>query len=177
MALKIILGSILLLPGVMLALLGLIFVTASDETNSRLRTGLIMLAVSVPLIIPGIILFLKGLSMSPSSIRKKILLIAARNNGLVREELFQGTSDSTEALDEELNSLVKSGIARRETRNGIMFYIFHGYQFKLKLKKCPYCGSDFSMKSGLETCPSCGGDLKFADMSSPDHDDKFSMDI
>jgi len=177
MAGRIIAGAVILLPGVILFLLGIIFVIASNEGNSRLRTGFILMGVSLPLIIPGLMLFLRGLSMSPSSIKKKILSIAAKNNGLVREEILWGPFANTEAAEEEITEMKRSGLVRTETKSGVNFYIFPGYQFKLKLKKCPYCGSDFSMKSNLETCPSCGGDLKFEDFSSSDQDDKFSMDM
>jgi hypothetical protein len=40
------------------------------------------------------------------------------------------------------------------------FYAFPGLEETKVVRRCAYCGNEFSVKTPLHKCPNCGGDLE-----------------
>ncbi len=177
MTISIIAGSAFTLAGSASAFLGTMFIIASSGDTTRLTAGAILALTGAALIFAGVRLFRKGLEASPSTIRKRILRAAAKNNGEASIEAIIGEAGDNDLVRAQLNIFTRSGIASKEKKEGRTFYIFPDYQFKLLFKKCPYCGNDYPVKHGVEQCPSCGGDLKMTGGRTSSGDDKFSMDL
>jgi hypothetical protein len=66
-----------------------------------------------------------------------------------------------EAAVAALNVLERRGQARREHvgDEGLEVYVFPGLRPRLVRRRCPYCGTEFSVKKALNKCPHCGGNL------------------
>jgi len=174
---RIIAGSFLILSGGGGIFLGTMFLIASSGIASRLTAGSIILALGALLFAAGIYFFRKGIKERPGSVHESILRAAAKHNGTITGELLDAETGGGDAVNFELAAMIRSGKAKVENIDGGKTYIFPGLQFRLKFKKCPYCGSDYPVKEDIERCPSCGGDLKIVTEGSSGGEDKFSMDI
>jgi len=169
-------GALLSLPGLGGVFLGLMFLIASRGSSSRLIPGFIFLICGGGLLFIGLRLFIKGLKQSSLFLDKAVRASAVKHNGEVGgKTLFAeiGPSSASEAFIEEK---VRSGEIKKENRDGIVYYLFPSFQFRLKTKYCPYCGKDYPVRENIETCPACGGDLKLRETGNSKGDDYFSMD-
>ena len=176
MTLKIFYGALLLIAGILFFVMGLLFLIASSENSIRLYTGIILLAAGGLIITTGYRLFRKGMMTRPGALEAAILKAAAKKNGRISEEALIAETGIRDLTIFELNKMVSSKRASRETSAQGIFYSFPEFQFELKFKACPYCGNDYPVRADVERCPSCGGDLKITG-TTVSGDDRFSMDL
>ena len=100
--------------------------------------------------------------LAPENLGDRITQLARKGNGevtlsqIVAELLVPG-----EAAIAALNLLERRGQAHREHagEDAREVYVFPGLKPHLVQRKCPYCGTEFSVKKALSKCPHCGGDL------------------
>ena len=59
-----------------------------------------------------------------------------------------------------LERLCGRGECQREQRKDIDAYLFKGVMPAKAIKRCPYCGSEFAVKSAMRQCPNCGANLE-----------------
>ncbi len=173
---KIIGGAALIIFGLALIVLGMMFVIAAGEEKNRFMTGMILSVFGLSLLVMGIRLFRAGISISPGVIKERILKLAGRNHGELPEDVLSGEMGSSDTLDFQLQSMIDSGIARKTSRDGRIFYLFSQFNMKLVVKQCPYCGNDYPVRDDIEVCSSCGGDLKLSVERMIGKDDSYSMD-
>lgn len=176
MSLKIIFGSTLSLVGIFTSLLGLMFVMATGEKQSRIIVGIILLVLGIIILIFGLALFRKGIRFSPEGIKKRILKLAKMNNGELPEDVITADLGNSDDVKFQVQVIVSSGIASEQLINNRTVYVFKDFQMKLVMKECPYCGNDYPVKGDIEKCPSCGGDLKMNKKNMTEKDEKFSLD-
>jgi len=69
--------------------------------------------------------------------------------------------DRSAAL-EALALLEGRGQCYPEPREGREFYVFPGLEETKVVRRCAYCGNEFSVKTPLHKCPDCGGELELA---------------
>lgn len=151
-------GVLMMVIGVLLGLLGLVFLLAGGD---RASVGLIMLVIAAILI---------GLAASrlraieaarPESIEVELASLAAATDGEVTVAQALGHLRADElTIRQALESLVRKGVARVEMRGGTAFYKFSGTTQAKMIKKCPYCGNEYPLSSDTRTCQSCGGNLE-----------------
>jgi DNA-binding transcriptional ArsR family regulator len=148
---------VLIVVGVLLALLGLIFLLAPGKAVK----GLIMLAVA-GVIIGFAASRLKAMAaLTPESIEKQLASLAAASGGEITvSEAVGRLGISAELVTAGLQRLQQRGMATIELRDGTEYYAFAGLKETRVTKKCPYCGNEYPVSSGLRTCPSCGGNLE-----------------
>jgi rRNA maturation protein Nop10 len=128
------------------------------------------------LITAGYRIFRKGMMTRPGTVEAAILKAAAKKNGRVSEEALIAKTGIRDLTIFELNKMVSSKRASRETSAREIFYSFPEFQFELKFKACPYCGNDYPVRADDGRCPSCGGDLKIT-KTSFSGENRFSMNI
>jgi hypothetical protein len=58
------------------------------------------------------------------------------------------------------NLLERQAQCHREYRGEKEVYVFPGLKPSLIKRKCPYCGTEFSVRTPVHRCPHCGGDLR-----------------
>ncbi len=173
---RIFIGSFLSIIGVPGTGLGILFLAAAKGDPSRKMTGVILIICSILFLFSGIFLFLKGMAMRPAGIRSRLLKLAKHNNGEVFPEEITGTLGDSDAVKAEINTFLRSGLAKEFQREGRKIYIFSDFQHHLILKACPYCGNDYPVREDIEQCPSCGGDLKLNKKASSPGDEPYYMD-
>lgn len=176
MTLKIFYGAFVLITGILHFFMGLIFVIASSDNNTRFFIGIILLGAGALILFAGYRIFKKAMITRPGAIEATILKAAAKKNGRISEQAIVAETGIKDLTLFELNKMVSTLRASRETSSQGTFYIFPEFQFDLKFKACPYCGNDYPVRVDVEQCPSCGGDLKIT-TTSVSGEDRFSMDL
>jgi hypothetical protein len=58
------------------------------------------------------------------------------------------------------NLLERQAQCHREYRDEKEIYVFPGLKPSLIKRRCPYCGTEFSVRTPVHRCPHCGGDLR-----------------
>jgi len=167
MAFKIIIGSTVIITGLISELMGLLFIIVSSGMTSRMIAAGIFIFVGLLLLIIGFKMFRSGMLLRPEIIRKGILKAAKDNNGEVSREAITGETGWNDIVVYELNDLIKKRIAKKEEHQGKQYYILPEFELKYIMNKCPFCGIDYPVREDIEKCPSCGGDLKFLQVKSP----------
>jgi len=59
-----------------------------------------------------------------------------------------------------LEKMRGQGQGQREQRTDHDVYVFKSVMPAKAIKRCPYCGSEFAVKSAMRDCPNCGGALE-----------------
>ncbi len=176
MTLKMIFSVLLSLSGVIITLLGVIFLIASKGIASRLITGITLSLSGITVIYLGTKYIRKYLSISPEGIKKRLIKLAKMNHGEVSEDMITGEFGEFDAAEEIIKELVLSGAVTKTERDKRVYYIFPDLKMKIILKQCPYCGNDYPVREDIEKCPSCGGDLKMNKSILFGKDERYSMD-
>lgn len=151
------LAIVLMMGGVLLALLGLLFLLAQRPATQSL----------VPLI-AGIVLIafaaarLKAMAeRSPEGVEQQLTAMASGANGEITVTSAAGVTHLDEAtIRVGLERLIQQGMVKVEHREGVEYYIFPGLHVEKMVKKCPYCGNEYPVAQHLRTCPACGGNLE-----------------
>jgi len=146
-----------MLVGVLLALLGLVFVIAPG----RGLTGFIMLVAGVVLIGFAGSRLRTMKALSPEGVEQHITQVAADSNGDVTVGSVAGQTGLDDgAARDGLQRLLHKGMVQVELREGVEHYLFPGLKQEKMTKRCPYCGNEYPLSQAGRTCPSCGGNLE-----------------
>ena len=100
--------------------------------------------------------------LDPDNLSDRITRLAQRGDGEVTlSRVVAELRVPDEAAIAALNLLERRGQAHREHagEDAREVYVFPGLKPHLVQRKCPYCGTEFSVKKALNKCPHCGGDL------------------
>ena len=73
-------------------------------------------------------------------------------------ELAAEAGADEDALYRLLRALTVEGIF--EEREGRTFYLFPGLRERKVVRRCAYCGNEYSVREPLHKCPNCGGTLE-----------------
>jgi rubrerythrin len=65
-----------------------------------------------------------------------------------------------EAARAALARLEADGFCRPERREGRTVYVFPGLKESKVVRRCTYCGNEYSVREPLHKCPNCGGTLE-----------------
>ena len=104
----------------------------------------------------------KAIELDPDNLSDRITELA-RDMGNAEVTLSQVVSElrvPDEAAVAALSLLEQRGQCHRERRDVREVFVFPGLRLSLIRRRCPYCGSEFSVKTPAYTCPNCGGDLQ-----------------
>ncbi len=147
---------------VILLVLGLIFLCAATREPGRLPLSLILLAIGGGLAAWSALTWRREQQLEPDRLADSIVGLA-RAGGSAEVSLAQIVAElnvPTEAAQRALGVLERRGECRRERRAGKDLYVFPGLVERKVVRRCAYCGSEFSVKTPLHQCPNCGGQLE-----------------
>ena len=145
----------------LLLIAGLIFLCAATSQPSRLLVAVALLLVGGGLAAWGGVTLRRRRDLDPENLSDRITQLARAGNGEVT--LSQTVAElgvPDEAAVAALNLLERRGQCHREYRGEREVYFFPGLKLTLVKRRCPYCGTEFSVKQALNKCPHCGGDLR-----------------
>jgi hypothetical protein len=147
---------------VVLLVLGLISLCAATREPRRLPLSLILLLIGVGLAAWSALTWRREQQLEPERLADSIIDLA-RAGGAAEVSLAQIVAElnvPTQAAQRALGVLERRGESQRERRAGKDVYVFPGLVEAKVVRRCAYCGSEFSVKKPLHKCPNCGGELE-----------------
>jgi len=147
--------------GVLMAL-GLLFLCAATRESGRLPLSLILLVMGGALAAWSALTWRREQRLEPERLADSIINLVRASGGFetTLAEIVAELDVPTEAARRALGVLQGRGECRRERRAGKDLYVFPGLMERKVVRRCPYCGSEFSVKTPLYQCPNCGGQLE-----------------
>ncbi len=156
------LGPVLaVIASVPLLILGIIFLIGASTQPGRIFTAAVFLLLGGALVVWGALRLRRLAEISPEALATGIVDLARRLDGEVTVSQVQ--AEFRIPRDMALGALEKlrgRGDSQRELRGDHYAYIFKGVMPAKAIKRCPYCGSEFSVKSPLRECTNCGAALE-----------------
>ena len=147
---------------VVLLALGLIFLCAATREPGRLPLSVILLAIGGGVAAWSAFTWRRDQQLEPERLADSIIDLV-RTRGEAEVSLAQIVSElnvPTDAAQRALGVLERRGESRRERGPDKDLYVFPGLIEVKVVRRCAYCGSEFSVKKPLHKCPNCGGELK-----------------
>jgi DNA-directed RNA polymerase subunit RPC12/RpoP len=148
---------VLVVAGIMLAL-GLLFLCASAEDPGRLPLSVILLVGGGAAALWAGRTLRRAYNLAPGRLAERITALARAHDAEVT--LPQVMADLNAPREEALaalNLLEERGATYREFRGERELYVFPDLLPSKVVRRCPYCGSQFSVKTPIYKCPHCGG--------------------
>jgi hypothetical protein len=151
-----------LVVAVVLLVVGLIFLCAATREAGRLPLSLILLVIGGGLAAWSALTWRREQQLEPERLADSIIdLVRGRGSAEVTlAEIVAELNVPTEAAQRALGVLQGRGECRRERRADKDLYVFPGLMERKVVRRCAYCGSEFSVKTPLHQCPNCGGQLE-----------------
>jgi hypothetical protein len=101
--------------------------------------------------------------ISPATLETGVLDLARTLGGEVTVAQVQTQFHIPRSLAfATLERLCAQGQCQREQRPDHDVYVFKSVVPAKVVKRCPYCGSTFPVKSAVRECPNCGANLEIA---------------
>ena len=140
---------------------GLIFLIATATNPSRFLTAVALLLIGGVLLAVGALRLRRLAEISPEALATGIVDLARRLGGEVTVAQVQAEFRIPSAMAlGALERLRGKGDCQLEQRKDVEVYLFKGVMPAKAIKRCPYCGSEFAVKSALRDCPNCGANLE-----------------
>jgi hypothetical protein len=152
---------IAILLSIPLLILGGIFLIAAASEPSRLLTAMFFLIPGAVLVVWGATRLRRLAEISPEALETGIVDLARRLDGEVT--VAQVQSEFRISQDLALSVLERmrgQGDCQRERRGEHDVYLFKSVMPAKAIKRCPYCGSEYAVRSAMRACPNCGGALE-----------------
>lgn len=149
------------ISGALLAL-GLIFLCAATADPKRLPLSVILLVLGGGLAALSALTWRRDQQLEPERLADSIIDLARASGGaeVSLAQIVAELNVPTDAAQRALGVLERRGECRRERGPDKDLYVFPGLMEVKVVRRCAYCGSEFSVKKPLHKCPNCGGELE-----------------
>lgn len=156
-----ILAVIAVLLAILCSILGIIFLIAAINVRSRMLTGGAFLVMAGLLLVYGLLTLRRIAETSPERLETGAVELARQLEGEVTIEQLQAAYSIPAALAKQtLEQLRAKGQCQLEQRGDYTVYLFKSVLPAKAVKRCPYCGSEFAVRSAVRKCPNCGAALE-----------------
>jgi Zn finger protein HypA/HybF involved in hydrogenase expression len=154
-------GALLTAAGVILILLGLLFLVGAGGQARRVVIGVVGLGLGGVAAGFGLRLVKQAAAASPEQVRAEILELARRRSGeIALTDVRAALGRRTDVAREVLEALVAEGACTRHARSGSEYFVFRDLQPRLMERYCEYCEAELPLNQELAKCPNCGGTLE-----------------
>jgi hypothetical protein len=154
-------STIAIIAAIPLLIFGVIFLIAAVANPGRFPVAVVLLLFGGALLAWGALTLRRLAEISPEALDTGIVDLARRLQGEVTVEQVQAEFHiSSEMALGALERLRGHGTCQREQRKDHDVYLFKGVMPAKAIKRCPYCGSEFAVKSAMRECPNCGAPLE-----------------
>ena len=152
-------GAFLL--GVLLLAGGLIFLCAAAQNTARLPIALVLLLLGGGLAGWAGQRWRRARQLSPDVLDDRITSLADRQDAeTTLAQVVSALNVPDDAARAALARLESRGICHQERRGDKTVYIFPGLKESKVVRRCTYCGNEYSVREPLHKCPNCGGTLE-----------------
>jgi hypothetical protein len=155
-------GAILaVVSSIPLLILGVIFLVAAVALPSRIFVAGAFLLFGGLLLAWGALRLRRLAEISPGALATGIVDLARRLGGEVTVAQAQAEFNIPQDLAlSVLERMRGQGECQRDQRSDHDVYIFKSVMPAKAMKRCPYCGSEYAVRSAMRECPNCGGALE-----------------
>jgi hypothetical protein len=149
--------TIAVIASVPLLVLGIVFLIAAMTNPGRIFVALAFLVFGGALLIGGALSLRRAAEISPEALATGIVDLARRLDGEVTVAQVQSEFRIPQGMAlGALERLRGRGDAQRERRGDHWVYTFKSVMPAKAIKRCPYCGTEYSIKSAIRECSNCG---------------------
>jgi hypothetical protein len=151
----------LFIIGVVLLAGGLIFLCAAVNNIGRMPIALALLVIGGGLAAWAGIRWRQAREISPDVLDDRITNLASAHDGeTTLSQVISELNVPDDAARTALARLEAEGRCRQERREDRIFYVFPGLKESRVIRRCSYCGNEYSVREPLHKCPNCGGNLE-----------------
>jgi hypothetical protein len=149
------------LVGVLLLGGGLIFLCAASQNAARLPIALVLLLLGGGLAGWAGQRMRRARQLSPDVLDDRITSLADTQDAEVTlAQVVSALDVPDDAARAALARLESQGICHQERRGDKTVYVFPGLKESKVVRRCSYCGNEYSVREPLHKCPNCGGTLE-----------------
>jgi hypothetical protein len=149
------------LVGVLLLAGGLIFLCAAAQNAARLPIALVLLLLGGGLAGWAGQRWRRARQLSPDVLDDRITSLADTQDAEVTlPQIVSALNVPDDAARAALARLESRGICHQERRGDKTVYVFPGLKESKVVRRCTYCGNEYSVREPLHKCPNCGGTLE-----------------
>ena len=146
---------------IVLITFGLIFLLGSQGKGAIILTGLVLLGGGAILVVLSANRLRRLARLNPDQLATDTVELARTLGGEVTVAQVQAEFDVPRELAAQvLERLRGEGACQVEHRDERTVYLFKSFMPSKAVKRCPYCGAEFSIKNPVRKCPNCGGALE-----------------
>ena len=154
-------GIILVVIAIVLITFGVIFLIGSGGKGVLVLAALAMLAVGAGCVVWAIRVFGRLARLDPKQLTTDTVRLAKRFGGEITAAQVQAEFDVPGRLAAQvLEKLRSEGACVVERHADREVYVFKSLIPSKALKRCAYCGSEYSVKDARRDCPNCGASLE-----------------
>ena len=124
MTVDIIIGSAMIMTGLISELMGLFFYMMNSSSSAPIIAAVIFFITGLILIVKGFGRFRSGMLLKPELIKSAILKTAKKNNGEITKEKIIEEIGWSKIIESEINEMIKEKNIIIDERDGIVYYIF-----------------------------------------------------
>jgi hypothetical protein len=140
---------------------GLIFLCAAVNSPGRLPIALALLVIGGGLAGWAGFRWRQARALSPAVLDDRIIALADGHDAeITLAQVVSSLGVPDEAARVALARLEANGLCHQEQREGRTFYLFPGLRESKVVRRCAYCGNEYSVREPLHKCPNCGGTLE-----------------
>jgi len=147
--------------GVLFLAGGLIFLCAAVQNAARFPLSLALLVSGGGLAAWAGWRWRRARQLTPNILDDHIVELASAHDAeLSLPRIVSGLGVPDDAARAALARLESNGFCRLERRGDKNVYVFPGLKESKVVRRCIYCGSEYSVREPLHKCPNCGGKLE-----------------
>jgi hypothetical protein len=139
----------------------LVFLCAATQSPARMPIALALLLFGAALAAWSGVRWRRARLLAPDVVKRRITHLAAATDGeITLAQAISALNMPEQAARQALADLESAGLCYLERRAGKTVYLFPGLQQSQVVRRCTYCGNEFSVRKPLHKCPNCGGNLQ-----------------
>jgi hypothetical protein len=140
---------------------GLIFLCAAVQNVARLPISLALLLIGGSLAAWAGLRWRRARLLAPDVLDDRIVELAAAHDAeLSLAQVISALEVPDDAARAALARLEANGLCHRKQRETSSVYVFPGLKESKVVRRCSYCGNEYSVREPLHKCPNCGGSLE-----------------
>jgi membrane protein implicated in regulation of membrane protease activity len=155
---------IVLVASVVLLSLGLLFLCASSLNPGRLWLSIALVVIGGGLAVWSGVSLRRLRDLNPERVADRIVELVRRRGDTetTLADVVGSLQVPHETAEAAMGVLAGRQLVQRERRADRDVFVFPQLRVSKIVRQCPYCHSEFSVKTPVHKCPNCGASLELA---------------